>query len=250
MSILIAALINCCLVSKLHAQPEQLCIQFNALNSHIRDGQIEPAKARPEVLRILSAIRHETDTMAPVKWIFPLAGYGLEAIGGSKGNGYIPQGYNFFDGNRHGGHPAHDIFIKDHNQDCLDDRTGKKVPVFTIGSGIVVGIQTTWEPRSRLRGGKYVLVYHPGSERLSYYAHLDSVHVRLGQTVKAGQPLGLLGRTGLNAYKKRSPTHLHLMVLQVDSKQALRPINPYSWWATPPPAPSPRAPSSPARGRR
>lgn len=243
-------ILTCMTVGRLQAQPELLCMEFNALNTRIRDGLISPPQARPEVIRLLAAIRQASDTSTPTTWIFPLKGYDLKAIGGQKGNGYITRGYDFFEGNRHGGHPAHDIFIRDRNQDCRDDRTGNKVPVVAIAAGIVVGFQTTWRPGSALRGGKYVLVFHPAANRISYYAHLDSVQVDLGQTLTAGQPLGLLGRTGLNAYKKRSPTHLHLMVLQVDAKHGLRPVDPYSWWATPPPAPSPRAPSSPARGRR
>jgi len=45
--------------------------------------------------------------------------------------------------------------------------------------------------------------------------------------VQAGETLGRLGRTGLNAYKKRSPTHLHLMVLSYRQGEMV-PYNPWS----------------------
>lgn len=233
MRCLLAGLMVCLSTRCLQAQQQALCEQFNTLNTQIRDGQIALVKAKPEVLRLLAAIRRQTDTTTSRTWIFPLSGYGLTAVGGKNGSGYVPQGYRFFDGNRHGGHPAHDIFIRDANQDCIDDRTGHKVPVLAIAAGIIVAVQKTWKLGSPLRGGKYILIYHPATNRLSYYAHLDSVRVDLGEIVEAGSPLGLLGRTGLNAYKKRSPTHLHVMVLRVDPTQGLLPVNPYGWWARP-----------------
>ena len=52
-------------------------------------------------------------------------GYGPGSIGGVRGSGFRPKGYDFYDGNRHGGHPAHDIFVQDADQDALDDATGR-----------------------------------------------------------------------------------------------------------------------------
>jgi murein DD-endopeptidase MepM/ murein hydrolase activator NlpD len=49
-------------------------------------------------------------------------------------------------------------------------------------------------------------------DRYYYYAHLKDVSVKVGQHVSKGDPLGTVGRTGVNAYKKRSPTHLHFTV--------------------------------------
>ena len=65
----------------------------------------------------------------PSDFYFPIAGYNALNIGGENGNGYIASGYDYFDGNKHGGHPAQDIFIHDSNQDCKDDLTQKPVCV-------------------------------------------------------------------------------------------------------------------------
>jgi len=51
--------------------------------------------------------------------------------------------------------------------------------------------------------------------------------VKVGQIVSRGNRLGTVGRTGLNAYPKRSPTHLHFTVHEsIDGYP--RPVNPYN----------------------
>jgi murein DD-endopeptidase MepM/ murein hydrolase activator NlpD len=61
-----------------------------------------------------------------------------------------------------------------------------------------------------------VWVFSPSLERYCYYAHLGEIHVKLGDLLAAGERIGFLGRTGKNAFKKRSPTHLHFMCLSFD----------------------------------
>jgi len=53
-----------------------------------------------------------------------------------------------------------------------------------------------------------------------------------GQWVQSGQKLGEIGRTGFNAYKTRSPTHLHLMYLQLQPNGLPQPLDPYKWLLT------------------
>ncbi len=60
-----------------------------------------------------------------------------------------------------------------------------------------------------------------------YYAHLDKVMVKPGQFLKAGEVVGTIGRTGVLAAKKDSPTHLHLMVLQYQDNK----FKPYNYYA-------------------
>jgi hypothetical protein len=157
---------------------------------------------------------------------FPLKGYGPNAIGGKDGSGYQIQGYDFFDGNDHMGHPGHDIFIRDRNQGSLDDVTGKPVDVISVSSGVVVSLNLNWEPSSPIRGGNCIWIYEPTKSRYYYYAHLNEIFVNIGQTVSKGDRLGTVGRTGVNAYPKRSPTHLHFTVHEsVDGYP--KPINPY-----------------------
>jgi murein DD-endopeptidase MepM/ murein hydrolase activator NlpD len=153
----------------------------------------------------------------PGDWVFPLRGYTARAIGKGRRHGYEPRGYDWFDGNRHKGHPSLDIFIKDKNRDERDDRTGSYVQVLAVTGGVVVAREDSWEAGSKLRGGKYLWIYDPAADALVYYAHNRELLVGLGSVVKPGDPIALAGRTGLNAYRKRSPTHLHLTYLKIDS---------------------------------
>jgi hypothetical protein len=137
------------------------------------------------------------------------------------------KGYSFFDGNRHGGHPAHDIFIRDANQDCMDDATKKPAYAVAVLDGIVVSTYDSWRKGSRLRGGNYVWCYHPKERLFSYYAHLKEVFVQPGTKVAAGDSLGTIGRSGFSADVQRSPTHLHLMLLSYEGGE-LVPFNYYA----------------------
>lgn len=185
----------------------------------IRDGKIEKQRAKKEVSSLLKQLKQlytaqsvysKTDRIA-----FPVKGYTAKAIGGLNGEGYKPENFNFYDGNRHTGHPAHDIFINDKDQNCLDDRTGKPVTIASVSNGIVVATETTWQAGSKLRGGIYVMVYNPLDDMLYYYAHNNKLLVKPGVLVNSGDALAKLGRSGLNAFKARSPTHLHIMALKV-----------------------------------
>jgi murein DD-endopeptidase MepM/ murein hydrolase activator NlpD len=158
---------------------------------------------------------------------FPLKGYSFHFIGGKGGSGYQAEGYDFFDGNDHKGHPGHDIFIRDKNQDGLDDMTGKPVEVLSASSGIVVSVNLNWKPSSPLRGGNYIWIYEPIKSRYYYYAHLNEVFVRVGQIVSKGNRLGTIGRTGVKAYLQQSPTHLHFVVHH-SIEGYPKPINPYN----------------------
>jgi murein DD-endopeptidase MepM/ murein hydrolase activator NlpD len=197
------------------------CLTFNALNNQIRDGRISPSTARTTLIETLAAVRTEYylrdgGDFNPSAWVFPVAGYSTAAIDQAKGHGFISRGYNYFSGNRHGGHPAYDIFIHDRNQDCRDDLSGKLVPVISMTGGIVVALEKGWKTGSGLRGGNYIWVYDPSNELLVYYAHNHKIHVELGTIVKPGVLLAMVGRSGLNAAKHRSPTHLHFSVFQIE----------------------------------
>jgi murein DD-endopeptidase MepM/ murein hydrolase activator NlpD len=85
------------------------------------------------------------------------------------------------------------------------------VEVLSNSGGIVVGVEKSWEDKSDLRGGKYIWIYAPSSKILFYYAHNSEVKVNTGDVI------AFVGRTGLNAFNKLSPTHLHLMCLKLDN---------------------------------
>lgn len=196
------------------------CAKFNILNCRIRDGKIDRRLAASEMKRLLAEVRRDYYQAVGVDqvrtgWVFPLAGYDARAISGGRRKGYTARGYNYFAGNRHGGHPAFDIFIHDRNQESRDDRNGKPVQVLSATCGIVVAMEREWEQGSSLRGGKYVWVYDPTADLLVYYAHNGELMVELGEIVRPGDVLATVGRSGFNAAKRRSPTHLHLSVLRV-----------------------------------
>lgn len=158
---------------------------------------------------------------------FPLPGYTMKDVGGKNGDGYKPEGYRFLDGNKHRGHPAQDIFVKDRDQDGIDDLREKPVEVLALAEGVVLSTFSDWkktDPSSEIRGGNYVWIYHPALKAFSYYAHLEKIFVRPGERVHGGKEIATLGRTGKKASLPRSPTHLHLMILSAGN---MEPLNPF-----------------------
>ncbi len=163
---------------------ETLAIEFDSINTLIRDNQIDKLQALKKLQRILPELqtiyyRLQSDTVQQEKWIFPVEGYSSKNIGGTHGEGYITGNYDYFAGNKHTGHPAQDVFIYDKNQDCIDDRTGKFVNVLSIGNGIVVALEKEWDSASSLRGGKYIWIYDPHNNTFLYYAHNNEVFVNV-----------------------------------------------------------------------
>jgi murein DD-endopeptidase MepM/ murein hydrolase activator NlpD len=207
------------------------CSAFNELNNRIRDGRIGKTAARTELSTRLAGIRTEYykrggKEYPSTRWVFPLAGYDAGAIDKGRSHGFVPGGYDFFSGNRHGGHPAYDIFIRDRNQDSRDDRTGNPVLVLSMTGGIVVALDRGWQRGSKLRGGNYIWVYDPANDLLVYYAHNEKLFVELGTIVTPGDRLAIVGRSGFNAAKRRSPTHLHFSMLRLKDGQPL-PVRAY-----------------------
>lgn len=193
-------------------------MQWDVLEKKIRDGQISKIEAKTLLKEMLPKLHEYFKSNKGIEtprsdWVFPVEGYDINSIYEQEKD-YIPKGYNFFDGNRHGGHPAYDIFIRDKNYDTLDDRTAKSVNVLSVSSGVVVGKNIGWTYPNKIRGGNYVWIFDYVSQGLFYYAHLKDISVSTGDIVKAGDTIGTIGRTGKNAYPKRSPTHLHIMYLK------------------------------------
>lgn len=215
------AVILLLLLSKLTSAQTNPCDSFNLLNTQVRDGLVSKEEALTKIRELIPEVREYFIQRGGIEstkddWVFPLEGYNSASIGGTNGSGYKVSGFDYFDGNNHSGHPAHDIFIHDKNQDGLDDYTHEPVNVLSVCNGVVIAYETEWETISDLRGGKYIYIYDPGSEGIFYYAHNSEVLVKPGDIVKAGDVIAHVGRTGLNAYKKRSPTHLHLMYMYLE----------------------------------
>jgi murein DD-endopeptidase MepM/ murein hydrolase activator NlpD len=205
-------------------------LEWHQLYTRIRDGLISKPEAQSRIKSLETMLKESYPGQSGGEdekpLCFPLEGYGFTDIGGKGGTGYQARGYDFFDGNRHGGHPGHDIFIRDRDRDGLDDATERPVNVISCCSGIVVSTRLGWEPSSPIRGGNYVWIYESARDRYYYYAHLNEILAKIGQIVARGQRIGTVGRTGKNAYPKRSPTHLHFTVHH-SVEGTLNPVNPY-----------------------
>jgi peptidoglycan LD-endopeptidase LytH len=204
------------------------CAEWNTFEKNVRDQKLDKQKAKTEFGQIMQKINQLSagrvfDTLKT--WVFPVSGVSVSSVG--KG-GFVPGKYNFYDGNAHTGHPAYDIFINDKNQDCLDDKTKKPVHCLAATDLLVLSVNTGWVEGSEIRGGNYIWLFDDPGNRFFYYAHLDSILVKPGQFCKAGTPIATLGRTGKNAWPKRSPTHLHLMVLDIKGEE-LVPVDYYKF---------------------
>jgi len=225
---IILLFVFCC--TKMHAQKNAVvsyCLQLDSLNKAVTNGTADRKTAIKKLAYLITQIDKNAGFKSAAEWVFPLKAYKSNSIGGVKGNGYFDKGYNFLDGNKHTAHPAHDIFITDRNQDTNDDKTLKPVDVLAVTDGIVLSCTPDWEPGSALRGGKCVWIYHPGLNTISYYAHNRQLLVKPGNVVKRGQKIAEVGRTGLNAYKKRSPTHLHFSAFRLVNGLPVA-FNPYT----------------------
>ena len=101
-------------------------------------------------------------------------------------------------GATHHDYPAVDVF------GC-----GAQVVAPTSGAVLEISIEDRWDPAvddPATRGGHFASLL--GDDGVRYYvAHLDSVAVVAGQRVAAGDPLGVMGRTG-NARNSACHTHL------------------------------------------
>lgn len=202
--------------------------EWQSFEIRVRDGKISDQEGEQAIAEWADRLEKEFPRNQFQKDIsFPLKGHSIKDVGGRDGDGYKPEGYRFLDGNRHRGHPAQDIFLRDRDQDGRDDLTERPAEVLALAEGIVLSTFSEWKKvdvSCEIRGGNYVWIYHPALKALSYYAHLERVFARPGDKVRGGSEIATLGRSGKKASLSRSPTHLHLMIL---SSRTMQPINPY-----------------------
>lgn len=215
-----------------HKQYLSVINGYKQLLVDIREYKLSPQQARERFQEMMIILKKAHPTArydsTQVQICFPLMGFDFRAVGG-RGSGYIPRGYDLFDQTKKGSHPAHDIFMKDKDQDCRDDRTGDYVPVLSTSDGIVIATENGWQAGSEYRGGNYIWIYDTTTGGLWYYAHQREIYVKTGQTVRAGQKIALVGRTGFNAAMPRSDTHLHMTYLRIDEEGNPFPVNTYGW---------------------
>jgi peptidoglycan LD-endopeptidase LytH len=206
------------------SSPPDPIAEWVRFEKSVRDQTIGKEQARrrfPALYKALKEICLKHPFKQQTSWQFPVQGYGIKdmGVGGFRPDiryGASPiNGYDFYDGNRHGGHPAYDIFIRDRDQDGMDDRTHKPVLIIAPVDLLILSAEKDWAPGSEIRGGRYVWAFDPLQDQIFYFAHLNEIHTSTGAFCRAGSPIGTVGRTGINALPSRSPTHLHFMVLEI-----------------------------------
>jgi len=132
----------------------------------------------------------------------------------SDGLDYKDELFDYFQGGEYHGHPAHDLFILDNDSNGVEDSTGRKIEAVSMVNGFIISVFKDWKPGDYLRSGNYVKIFDPKSQAIFYYSHLDSVFVKPGDVVKAGDPVAYIGRTGRKAFHGK--THLHIAYYKID----------------------------------
>jgi len=116
----------------------------------------------------------------------------------------VMQGYN-------GGFSHHSEYSKY----AIDFNLQKGETVYSAAEGYVVGVIKDYDNNG---GGKemrnqanFITIYHPGFNVFTQYVHLkyEGTLVKLGDSVKRGQPIGYSGNTGFSR-----GAHLHFNVLK------------------------------------
>jgi peptidoglycan LD-endopeptidase LytH len=216
-----------------HSEISAYCLRFKTLLVDIREMTKTPDEARNEFQEIMKglaeAYKNEKFDSAKVAITFPMRLIDYRRVGGSNGNGYFPKSFDLFDHKKKGSHPAQDIFLRDANADAIDDRLGVPLELVATTDGLVIAVEQNWQKDSEYRGGNYAWIYDYKNKGLWYYAHASKISVSPGDEVLAGDEIGITGRTGFNAAKLRSETHLHLMFLKIGDDFLPKPMNTYPW---------------------
>lgn len=96
-----------------------------------------------------------------------------------------------------------------HNENAVDFANSCGAPVIAAEDGVVVSDPRYQDGGSGWNGGygTFLLIEHPNGVR-TRYAHLESTAVSVGDVVKRGETIGVIGKTG-----EATGCHLHFEVL-------------------------------------
>ncbi|MCX7878637.1 MAG: M23 family metallopeptidase [Ignavibacteria bacterium] len=196
---------------------QDIYLRWHYTDLLIRDRQITK-KAATDSIRLyvelsVKDFKEKNYKSTPRKeWVFPMTGF-TKINYREGGNDYRDDGFDYFQGGESKGHPAHDIFILDNNKDGIEDSTGEKVYAVAMSNGVVFSSYGDWKEGDFLRSGNYIKIFEPETEGMFYYSHLDSVFVKPGQFIRAGDFIGYVGRTGRKAIHGK--THIHIAYYKI-----------------------------------
>ena len=108
----------------------------------------------------------------------------------------------------------------------IDIKTNKDNVLATENNGTIIGV----DHRTTPGGGKTVTVEYAredGTKTRVQYMHLSEISVKKGDTVNAGQKLGVSGNTGT----RTTGEHLHFGVINVSADNKLQWVNPAAYLA-------------------
>ncbi|CAF1130787.1 unnamed protein product [Didymodactylos carnosus] len=75
-------------------------------------------------------------------------------------------------------------------------------------------------------GGQYGTIKIQDAHRVSHeILHTNSQNVRVGSSVRAGEPIGTMGGVGPRG-RNQYPQHVHYQI-----KENNKPVNPQTWWS-------------------
>jgi murein DD-endopeptidase MepM/ murein hydrolase activator NlpD len=148
-------------------------------------GQISnllTSEAKARFVRLLHEVWSRSDAPGPQRYAEPVA---YLAVSGRRSHHY-----------------AIDLFARE------------GAPVIAVSRGVVVLADRDWSPENLFsttsrKGGNAVIVFDPDRDRFYRYCHLSSVKVSSGDLVAAGERLGDVGHSGLNASQAGHGRHLH-----------------------------------------
>lgn len=108
----------------------------------------------------------------------------------------------------------------------MDIKTNREAVLATESKGTVVGV----DHRTNTAGGKTITVEYAredGSRVRVQYMHLSEIAVKKGDTVNAGQKIGVSGATGTRV----TGEHLHFGVINVSRDGKMQWVNPAAYLA-------------------
>ena len=111
--------------------------------------------------------------------------------------------------------------LNENHLDAVDLFTKEGAPVYSVSGGLVVLAESGWIKdeelsTSSMRGGNSIIIFNPVNETFQRYAHLGKITVGSGTIVHAGQKIGTVGNTGINASRPGRGGHLHFEINRYD----------------------------------